>query len=354
MIKKVKQQQLLIFILSIFYILFLSFFLLYKVHVYNTMTFYLFDFITPLFIYILTPVMISFLTYVHFKKNNNNTASYQYITNNIDKINIPDIDRQNGEKNYHKYILGQTLVKYICICLVVTVGYFYIYFSDIYYIFEDSFYTILLIIVFIIILLAILIFNIKQYQKYYINIIDTYPYQFIYSSYLLLTQHRGSINECQMIYKMNISAALSHIAEYQYAYEYLKSIWNERYKKVNKETLLIINYNSYYFNMRLHNYGQADIYKQETLNIFNSLSKKQVNQKNISMIPDNIQIEELYQNKQWNDIIEYINNHNLDMNKEYYHAMLYISYHHLNDDKANDIYDLHKDHIIFKKLIEQE
>lgn len=119
-------------------------------------------------------------------------------------------------------------------------------------------------------------------------------------------------------------------------------------------TMLIINYNSYTFNQRLHKYDQAAVYKQEALKIINSMSKKAQTKKDINLVLNNIKIEDMFMNKQWQNIVDFINTNNFNMKKVYYQFMLYNAYYHLGDNRADEIYENYKNHILFNKLIEIE
>ena len=59
-------------------------------------------------------------------------------------------------------------------------------------------------------------------------------------------------------------------------------------------------------------------------------------------------------NKQWQNIVDFINTNNFNMKKVYYQFMLYNAYYHLGDNRADEIYENYKNHILFNKLIEIE
>lgn len=353
MIKKVRNQQTLSLIISIIYILIISYYFLNKIHILNITTFGLFNFTTPLLIYLCTPSIIIFLIVIHLKKNTNNSYSYRYLQNIISTLNISHNDKEKAETNYKTYMNTIIYFKNILICLIISTVYIAFYLLDTTYI-STSFLFVVILAIYVIIFLSIQVITLRLYSKYYINIIDDQPYTFIYSSYLLQSQFRGTINKCILIYKMNISVALSHLGEYEDAYEYLKIIWNENKNKVNKMTMLIINYNSYTFNQRLHKYDQAAVYKQEALKIINSMSKKAQTKKDINLVLNNIKIEDMFMNKQWQNIVDFINTNNFNMKKVYYQFMLYNAYYHLGDNRADEIYENYKNHILFNKLIEIE
>lgn len=97
------------------------------------------------------------------------------------------------------------------------------------------------------------------------------------------------------------------------------------------------------------------MYRLELLQLFHDPKIKKIAQR--QQIQLRLQIENYFQNKEWESIVTIIEANPdkfNDYRKAYYQFVLYWAYRQLGHPKADEIYQTYQDNITFHKLIELE
>lgn len=370
-IKKIKIYEAIISLISILCCVGIGYYFYQKGVYLETITLGIYGNDIHVFSIILTVLMIFVFIFMYFKKNKNDNPSFHFLEKDI----MPTLqqDMIQAEKISFSYLIIRTItlsISFILILLLVLScilsienNALFISNSN-----NQSLFTewmeiismilpIIIVFIFYVIIWLISSFSsLYLYKKMFISLLGNQSEVFIQASYLLQVAHRGIFNQCPLAYKMNISAALANLVEFQQAYYYLDSVWKEtNQKQKRKQFILIYHYNSYIFSLRLHDSKKASMYRLELLQLFHDPKIKKIAQR--QQIQLRLQIENHFQNKEWESIVTIIEANPdkfNDYRKAYYQFVLYWAYRQLGHPKADEIYQTYQDNITFHKLIELE
>lgn len=321
----------------------------------------MYDFSYLYFPYLIIVVVV-FISILFFLKNKRNSKIKQYLDESV----LPHIDLNHDSKTkalylFKKYALLRIVFSYLLQLILFTIIFYYFdkvfilqfdYSSLTWYsLFSMNDYIIFiasLVIILIIEIIAIILFYLKKLNYLFYD--DTPCY--LYLSYLFLSLKRSRINSVNKTHLFNIGTAIGNLGYYQYALSYMENLCDVSPSiKKNKNLNFMYYFNCYIYQKRLNQ--DSEEYKNIILEKLNSkkIQKSKVGQ----FVIARLKIEELFDLKNFDELIDYI-----EINKEkllqaydqpYIQCILYICYKKTEDPKYIEIQDKFQNNQTFQKLL---
>lgn len=362
--KIVKQIQFLLYVITCC-ILFVIGLLFYKnaMNINNHFETYLKYNVLNQYIFIIVIIFIVLLTVLMLLKNKKNIAMKQYLEENVlPNIHISNTSKNNALRLFKKCVCLKTAYLYTIIIIVFAIVVYYInnittltldistftWVSN-QTLFDDLLYLLSLFIIITLYKLPLLLF----YNKIIIPMFysDTECYIYLYYLYSSLTHNK--MNKLNNTYLFNIGSSLMNIVNYQCSYDTMQFLYHLLKIEKKKNLLFLYHYNCYISLKKLNN----ELNLQHKQALLKQLENKKIKKSKIGkFVLTRIHLEELYDNQQYNELINYITNHQKELMQTYdlpYNQyLLYKAYKETDNIKYQDIYNKYKDNYIFTKLLE--
>jgi hypothetical protein len=291
-------------------------------------------------------------------KNKNNIAMKQYFEEHI-LSNIQIDDKNRALRLFKKYVCLKTAYVYSIIIIIFAILLYYLY-SITTLTFDVSSFTwvshqtllndiLFWLSIFMIIIIyqasLIVVYNKKIVPMFY-N--DTECY--LYFHYLCCCLTRNTINKLNSSYLLNMGSSLINLADYQLSYDTMQFLYPLLKIEKKKNLLFLYHYHCYICLKRLNN----ELNKQHKQDLLKLLENKRTKKSKLGkFVLIRIEIEELYDNQQYNELIDYITNHQKELKQTYdlpYNQyLLYKAYKETDNMMYQDIYIKYKDNYIFNR-----